>query len=68
VYNRKQKKPKIIVASQNVRGLGQDENKLDDLTRTMAENNIDILMLTETWTPNRDEQKLDTGYLLLPPE
>jgi exonuclease III len=53
------------IAAQNLRGLGTTQDKLEDITREMDENNIHVLMITETWCGNRDEGRLDSGYLLL---
>ena len=58
-------RPKMNIAAQNLRGLGTTQDKLEDITREMDENNIHVLMITETWCGNRDEGRLDSGYLLL---
>ena len=61
------KKPKINVATQNLRGLGggESQDKLEDITREMDEAKIDVLIVTETWCESKDEGRLDSGHLLL---
>jgi hypothetical protein len=57
----KHKKQKLSIAAQNLRGLGsKNDDKLEEITQDMDDNNIDIMILTETWTDNRDEERLDS--------
>jgi hypothetical protein len=56
---------KVVIGIQNLRGLGHDEDKIEDLTRAMEENNMGIAMVTETWKESTDDGRLDSGHLFI---